>query len=302
MQIKCDKITYKSSLGIFSGISKDSICPAFEIVEVLKTGLPRAGDSKRLYNGMEAKLMEAFKKSIAELENEILEINKELEHAPKGRLVKKGATYYQVIQAKEKGITKNTQLVKALCRKKYLRIRKKKLEQNLLVSGHNKKFVDVTPQSMIKKFPKTYQNLPSNYFYHPSVETFLTTPYQPNTYKLENKSYHSSNGISLRSKSELMIANELEAYDIPYCYEKPLNLKGQIKYPDFTILNPYNGKLIIWEHFGAFHKDGYEANMTSKMKDYLLQGFEPFENIIYTFEFDTQTPGRLKNLIETIIL
>jgi len=240
--------------------------------------------------------------SIKKCTKEYDDICKELENMPEGRLVRRGNYFSQVIGNKNIVITKNIPLIKSLCRKKYLQARKKKLEQNLTATTRSRRLVDITPQLIIKELPTTYQNLPQNYFYHPTVEEFLAKEYPTNTYKSENKSYHSNSGIPLRSKSELIIANELEAYDIPYRYEYPIKMGTQIKYPDFTVMNPYTGKYIIWEHFGAFHKEGYEANMTQKMKAYLARGYKPFETIIYTFEFDTQTPGRIKELIETIIL
>ena len=43
-------------------------------------------------------------------------------------------------------------------------------------------------------------------------------------------------GLSVESKSESIIASQLERYNIPFRYEALLQLEGQIYYPDFTIL------------------------------------------------------------------
>lgn len=100
-----------------------------------------------------------------------------------------------------------------------------------------------------------------------------------------------------------MIANLLEEYNIPYHYEIALQLGTQTKYPDFVIKNPYTGKTIIWEHFGALDQPVYEKNMNDKMQLYQKHGYKAFENLIYTFEFDMMNNQcRLKDLIEQIIL
>jgi len=50
--------------------------------------------------------------------------------------------------------------------------------------------------------------------------------------------YYTDNGERVRSKSEIIIANKLYRYNIPYRYEYPLQLQsGIITHPDFTCLN-----------------------------------------------------------------
>jgi hypothetical protein len=53
---------------------------------------------------------------------------------------------------------------------------------------------------------------------------------------LEDRLIHrTSRAETVRSKSEVIIANLLHAKDIDYHYEHPLELGGVVKYPDFTI-------------------------------------------------------------------
>ena len=50
--------------------------------------------------------------------------------------------------------------------------------------------------------------------------------------------FYSNSGVRVRSKSELIIANMLEKYGIPYRYEYPLLLNGNdLVRPDFLCLN-----------------------------------------------------------------
>jgi len=229
-------------------------------------------------------------------------VNDELLKLPAGRLARKGIRYYHVINGKEIGITKNKQLIRLLSRKKYLLELKKRLNKNISTKSSSK-HVSIKPEDIIRSLPATYQKVPISYFYHPTVEKWLARPTKENTY--QGKKYKINDNVILRSKSEFMIASLLEdyknIYNFLYIYEPALTLNGQIKYPDFLIIELFTGKIIIWEHFGALHKPEYEQDMIQKMQQYLASGFIPFETIIYTFEFDMDT-DRIKYLIENVIL
>ena len=230
-------------------------------------------------------------------------IQKECETLPAGRLAKKGGFYYHVTDGKEMGITRNPALIQSLCRKKYLLAREKQLDDNMsTISQGIDKWNDATPEEMIRSFSHVYQSVPGEYFFHPSIQRFLEKPSVKNPYQLEEGVLFSKNGVPVRSKSEMLIANQLEDYNIPYRYEDAITLGKQTKYPDFTIKNPFNGKIVFWEHFGVLHHPGYEQKMNDKMSLYLEYGYIPFETIIYTFEFDVRRARRLQDLIEQIIL
>ena len=236
-------------------------------------------------------------------EKELEEINEELQTVPAGSLVKKGLFYYHSINGKEIGITNNDELIRMLCRKKYLIARKRQLDNNIpIISRYLNKLDTSTPKSIIRSLPNAYQGMPDSYFYHQSIEDWLSMPYPKNQYRTDEWDYFSNNGIPVRSKSEVLIANQLENYHIPYRYEAAITLGKQTKYPDFTIKNPFNGQLIIWEHFGAFNQQDYDKKMNNKMNLYLKHGYILFENLILTFEFDIRNDRRLKDLIENIIL
>ena len=107
--------------------------------------------------------------------------------------------------------------------------------------------------------------------------------------------------LSRTSKSEFMIAGQLDKYGILYLYEAPLILGKKTKFPDFLIIHPITGKLIIWEHCGYIHEPEYGKAMIKKMELYQAHGFIPFETLIYTFEFNINIPF-LRRLIEKFIL
>ena len=95
-------------------------------------------------------------------------------------------------------------------------------------------------------------------------------------------------GFRVRSKSEALIANILIERRIPFRYEF-VQLIDQRRYcPDFTILDPETGKLVIWEHFGLLSDVAYRSEYLSKAERYISGGFTPYENLIMTYESKEQ--------------
>lgn len=97
--------------------------------------------------------------------------------------------------------------------------------------------------------------------------------------------FYSKSGIRVRSKSELMIADELEERGIPYRYEIPLYLRraGNIR-PDFLCLNVRTRREFIWEHFGMMDNIAYANKNVTKLQSYAQDGYIPGKNMIITFE------------------
>ena len=93
-------------------------------------------------------------------------------------------------------------------------------------------------------------------------------PYEKNPINPEGLTCRSEYGLSVRSKSESIIASQLERYNIPFRYEALLQLEDQIYYPDFTILNPQDNWVIYWEHFGMVDDPEYARQMDNKLAEY----------------------------------
>lgn len=116
--------------------------------------------------------------------------------------------------------------------------------------------------------------------------------------------YYSLKNLRVHSKSEVIIANTLDSYGIPFMYECPLLLDGKEKRPDFTCLNVRTRKTFIWEHFGMMDSTGYANENVVKINQYLLNGYVPGENAIFTFE-TTGSPlssATVKKTIELYLL
>jgi ATP-dependent exoDNAse (exonuclease V) alpha subunit len=94
---------------------------------------------------------------------------------------------------------------------------------------------------------------------------------------LEKRLIHrSGRGEPMRSKSEVIIADQLAAAGIDYEYEtKLVGLDGQTRLPDFTIVDDDSGKVFYWEHCGMLGDPGYARKWAKKLDWYRAQQILP---------------------------
>lgn len=178
------------------------------------------------------------------------EQRRELQKMPAGKLlarVENGKNYYMQFVSKSanhgevirRGITQNQPLLHALARKGYLRQSLKLLDKNIpalekLLAAHKAP----TPDNIIKSLPKAYQELPPEAFL-PNLRRQMeweTVEYEQNTYRQESKIHITAKGLKVRSKSEVIIADKLDDYGIPYHYDELIYIENQTLSPDFIIL------------------------------------------------------------------
>jgi hypothetical protein len=104
--------------------------------------------------------------------------------------------------------------------------------------------------------------------------------------------YITNKGERVRSKSEKIIADELARHQIPYKYEKPLQLivDGKMKefYPDFTVLNRTTGETKYIEHLGMMDAPSYYKNVLSKLDVYEKNGLLIGRDVILFHESSYQ--------------
>ena len=91
-------------------------------------------------------------------------------------------------------------------------------------------------------------------------------------------------GLRVRSKSEVIIADILEEFSIPFLYEKPLQFRRRTVHPDFTLLDIRKRKELYWEHFGMMDDREYRDEALLKIKEYESNGFYQYDSVIWTFE------------------
>ena len=124
-------------------------------------------------------------------------------------------------------------------------------------------------------------------------------------------------GERVRSKSEVIIADTLFRYNIPYRYEFPITLKRSNSddirrdfgssitlYPDFLCLNTRARTEFYWEHFGLMDSTEYSYNAAAKLRLYTENGILAGRNLIITMETQTEPPSikALEKLIEEFLL
>lgn len=87
--------------------------------------------------------------------------------------------------------------------------------------------------------------------------------------------------VYVRSKSEVIIANELISAGIPFAYEKLLEVDGRRCIPDFTFASD-DGDTILWEHLGLLDVPEYREAWEKKLAFYQQLGFVEGETLFTT--------------------
>ena len=109
------------------------------------------------------------------------------------------------------------------------------------------------------------------------IQEFRNMTYERMGFAENDKTeYYTHRGERVRSKSEKIIADELDRQGIPYHYERPLLLRvdGQMKefHPDFTVMNITTGEVKYIEHHGMMDNSGYYNNVLMKLDAYERNG------------------------------
>lgn len=106
--------------------------------------------------------------------------------------------------------------------------------------------------------------------------------------EFDETEYYTQRGERVRSKSEMIIANELFRYEIPYKYEPPLPLYDRfgekIFRPDFIALNKSTLKEIVIEHWGMLDDPKYITHNVYKWDLYERNDFLLGENLMVFHE------------------
>jgi len=98
----------------------------------------------------------------------------------------------------------------------------------------------------------------------------------------ENLIHVTKDGNLVRSKSEVIIYNELLDAKINFKYEEGVAIKGKLFSPDFTIYLP-DGKVKYWEHLGMLSNKKYADDWERKKAGYETgETSEDFGNLIIT--------------------
>ena len=111
---------------------------------------------------------------------------------------------------------------------------------------------------------------------------WLNLEEQKNNFYYESLRHVTSMGLAVRSKSEAIIAELLDANGLKFKYEVKLKTRDKSFSPDFAILRADDNKIIYWEHFGMLNSEKYLKKMFYKLNEYQKAEIILWDNLVFT--------------------
>lgn len=208
---------------------------------------------------------------------------------------KEGKTYYQrqTPEGRKYLGTGENEIVKSIKKAKYISCELDMINADIkLLTKLLKDYRMISDEAIDRQLPKVYrlqsldyyENLPDagkEWMRRKEAEKAEYGPWHP-----EGLIHTVSNGIKVRTKSEMAIAEILLRNGIPFVYELPHVLKnGKIVHTDFTILSTIDYKTeILLEHEGSMADPGYRDKHAWRVENYYLSGYVPNVNIFFTYD------------------
>ncbi len=116
------------------------------------------------------------------------------------------------------------------------------------------------------------------------LDNWARAQFEQSTYKIEQRTQRTSQGLLVRSKSEALIAEKLYEFGVPFRYEQVLHIGCRDYFPDFAVRNTRSGKLFYWEHLGLVNNKDYMESCRRKLATYENAGIAPWDNLITTYD------------------
>lgn len=241
-------------------------------------------------------LVPEFEKRKQYLEKLLNFTEQQLKDMPEGKLrISKNRgipRYYHIKDSKDTiGVyipKENQGIVKKLAEKDYLNKMKKEAEAELRDINNYLKKHNSTNLEDIYTFTNDYRKnlitplvLPDELY----IQQWENESYIINPYHDKDKKYPTKKEELVQSKSEAILADMYYDLGIPYRYDAELKLKnGKTKYPDFTLLDVKNRRIIYHEHLGMLDDDEYRRKNLWKLDEYRRNGIYLGKNLILTYE------------------
>jgi hypothetical protein len=250
-------------------------------------------------------------KNLQTMVKQLSTIDRQLEKLPEGKLITSkdasGNNIRFLVRQDEskKYISRDDmQFVRKLALKKYLILRAKELKKLIYAEALAEKAKHDFQLSMNKIMGQNsnYRNviIEAMSMYDENEKEWSKLIPESNPYRSDDKTVPTLSGITVRSKSESMIANELFRNNIPFKYEVAIDLGGKIVFPDFAILSQKESKIIFWEHWGLFDQEDYRRHTYEKISLYSDAGIFPNDKLIMTYE-GRKNPLDINNVRDIIL-
>jgi len=153
-------------------------------------------------------------------------------------------------------------------------------------------FLPFDPSSVCGSLPETYRGEvpPVSEMYERAGKKWLSKRLEfqrgfPENYP-ERKRHKTSDGVKVKTISELVVYERFKAAGLFQIYELPLPPAdyGPTLYPDFTILSPVDMKSeIIVEFAGRMDRQDYREDFARRVGRYIASGFIPGVNLFFIF-------------------
>ena len=287
-------------------------------------------------------VIEEMRQFVTEIENELDRVTNELDHAPEGSLNTGGSNdqpvFYRASMSgtdsgrRRKRVTlRDDTMIDMLVRKDHLKdlVKVRSGQLKIIHSAAEALARCTDDESLLQKRIKRYPALdpdrvkracstpicdiagkdPLNFSYSQggrseAVHQFWENmPYEQSDYRPEGKRMRTGRGLMVRSKSELLIAELLYRYDVPFRYEQVLHVGSMIIVPDFTIKRS-DGQIFYWEHMGRISDPVYFERQIQKVRIYHSAGIMPGRDLLVSYDGPDGTIDirRAESMIKTEIL
>ena len=247
-----------------------------------------------------------------------------LERCPDAKLrYQKDRGYDQFIYANvkdgkvvRKGINKREDIIRELAKAEFARRALNVIEADIeVLQNAVDGIINFDPDSILESMNYAYKQLPEEYFFDRNKTAISLNlsgadkarierhkewgdaPFTQSDYHPENKNVRTSRGELVRSKSELLIIEDLYRYEVPKHYEQVIETNGVRFIPDFTFEDA-NGELFFWDHFGMMDYPDYAEHNINKIERLNNAGIVLGDRLIVSFDRN----GKINmGMIEAII-
>lgn len=240
------------------------------------------------------------------VQSQIKDLQRKQKKYPEGKIIyskkKRGINWYISSDHKREYIKKdNKKIIEQLVLKKYETALLEEFQKEEKILEKYEKVLNNKISDQMLEQDSVFQKILLNSYQTRSqkIKSWQETLYEKSEYHKEGLIFEIENGEYVRSKSEALIALMLSKNQIPYRYENKLVINGITYWPDFTILHPQTGKIVLWEHLGKMDDLDYVKRNISKLENYCSSGWIPGINLIFTSE-TSENPLTTKMIEKTI--
>ena len=227
------------------------------------------------------------------IEETIKNIEKRLKSLPAGwiniRYQNGKAFYYHAkYKSKDRFLTKaDAVLIKQLLQKRYLKEVLKIAKNELAaLSKMLSLYPEDLPEELYEKLPEELRTgvEPVILGDGQDVLEWMSEPYVGKPFKEDAPVYMTIRGERVRSKSEVMIADRMFFRGVPYKYECPIMIEGQVIHPDFSMKRRSDNKIIYHEHCGKMSDPEYVNDLVERINLYNQAGIMQGDRLTFSFE------------------